>query len=145
MKIWYGTSLTPTWSTTLLLLFFPNIMGSKSVSMIGKIVYAVNAGGPTHIDSYGIEYQADSLSTGIISDYGKRYWSIGRVDPQDSILYQTERYSEETFGYNIPLKDDGDYVLVLKFCEVYFLNPGKKVKKLKIQSIDRQSVSISIC
>ncbi len=95
--------------------------------MIGKIVFAVNAGGPAHVDTDGIKYEGDTLKDGIASDYGRRLWTIGRVDPEDAILYQTERYSLSTFGYDIPMKDDGDYVLVLKFSEVYFLHSARKV------------------
>lgn len=93
-----------------------------------SIVYAVNCGGDGHTDSYGIHYESDPLHSkvGIASDYGKRLL-IGRVPPNDNILYQTERYHTNTFGYDIPLNADGDYVLVLKFCEVYFNAPDQKV------------------
>ncbi len=53
---------------------------------------------------------------------------IQRVVPQDAILYQTERYDTKTFGYDFPIKGDGDYVLVAKFSEVYFTAPNQKVK-----------------
>lgn len=46
------------------------------------------------------------------------------------VLYQTERYHHSTFGYEIPLKGDGEYVLVLKFSEVYFNAPDQKVSWL---------------
>lgn len=49
------------------------------------------------------------------------------MHPNDNILYQTERYHTNTFGYDIPITSDGDYVLVLKFCEVYFAAPDQKV------------------
>lgn len=43
------------------------------------------------------------------------------------ILYQTERYDTNNFGYDIPIKQDGDYVLVMKFSEVWFTSPNQKV------------------
>lgn len=100
----------------------------QTANCLGPIVYAVNCGGEAHIDSDGIHYDRDPLHAkiGIASDYGKRLL-IGRVPPQDNILYQTERYHKNTFGYDIPLSEDGDYVLVLKFCEVYFNAPDQKV------------------
>lgn len=52
---------------------------------------------------------------------------IQRVAVPDQILYQTERYHNGDFGYSIPLKEDGDYVLVLKFSEVWFNTPNQKV------------------
>ena len=54
---------------------------------------------------------------GTSSDYGKQLM-IGRVPQQDQILYQTERYHTTTFGYDMPVQGDGDYLLILKFSEV---------------------------
>ena len=51
----------------------------------------------------------------------------GRVPEDDQILYQTERYHTSTFGYDIPVSEDGWYLLVLKFSEVYFNAPNMKV------------------
>lgn len=90
------------------------------------VIFAVNAGGDAHVDSFGILYQRDFNKIGTESDYGKKL-SIQRVKPHDQILYQTERYSHTTFGYDIPIMQDGDYVMVLKFSEVYFTNSGLKV------------------
>lgn len=91
-----------------------------------KIVYAINAGGKTHEDIDGIVYLKDPSDQGVASDFGMRM-NIDRVHPNDQTLYQTERYSPSTFGYDIPVKDDGNYVLVLKFSEVYFRRSGAKV------------------
>ncbi|XP_060595454.1 malectin-A-like [Ruditapes philippinarum] len=111
-------------NTLLSLLFslslFTNCMG------IGEVIWAVNCGGEAHTDIHGIRYQEDNLQVGISSDYGKSLM-IQRVVPQDQILYQTERYNMNTFGYTLPLTKDGNYVLVLKFSEVWFTSPGQKV------------------
>lgn len=98
------------------------------VQSLGQIIYAINCGGEAHVDTLGIHYDRDPLNgkVGISSDYGKRLL-IGRVHPDDNILYQTERYHTNTFGYDIPVSADGDYVLILKFCEVYFNAPDQKV------------------
>lgn len=92
----------------------------------GEIIYAVNCGGSSHVDSFGIRYQKDPHNIGVASDHGK-VLSIRRVPSMDQILYQTERYHTESFAYNIPISVDGDYVLVLKFSEVWFTEPNKKV------------------
>ncbi len=42
-------------------------------------------------------------------------------------LYQTERWHSDTFTYSVPLKESGKYIIILKFSEVYFNNPGEKV------------------
>ena len=91
-----------------------------------EVIWAVNCGGNTHVDKYGIKYLKDMHQEGEASDYGKRMF-INRVHEDDQILYQTERYHTETFGYNIPIRKDGSYVLVLKFSEVWFSNPNMKV------------------
>ncbi|CAK1581841.1 unnamed protein product [Parnassius mnemosyne] len=101
----------------------------KSATGLGEIVYAINAGGPAHTDIHGITYEKDPLQgrVGTASDYGKQLVMIRRVNPKDEILYQTERYHHSTFGYDIPANSDGEYVLVLKFSEVYFNAPNMKV------------------
>ena len=45
----------------------------------------------------------------------------------DPDLYQTERWASEDFSYYLKLSQNGKYVLVLKFSEVYFNSPGEKV------------------
>ena len=71
----------------------------KQVQTVGQVIYAVNAGGEAHTDTNGIRYERDPLASriGTASDYGKRLL-IGRVPPNDHILYQTERYHTSTFG-----------------------------------------------
>ncbi len=91
-----------------------------------EVVYAVNCGGDAHVDSQGVRYRADPLRVGTASDYGRQLL-IHRVAQQDQPLYQTERYHTSTFGYDIPVEEDGWYLLVLKFSEVYFNAPNMKV------------------
>lgn len=76
----------------------------------------------------GIKYRKDYLKSGITSDYG-RNMNIRRVEREDMILYQTERYDLQKFAYEIDLNDDGDYVLWLKFSEVWFNGPNLKVNR----------------
>ena len=93
---------------------------------MGEVIYAVNCGGESHIDSHGIEYQKDIHLQGIASDYG-RSMIIQRIPQQDQILYQTERYALSNFYYEVPIKHDGNYILWLKFSEVWFAQPNQKV------------------
>ncbi|XP_058453737.1 malectin-A [Malaya genurostris] len=94
-----------------------------------NVIFAINAGGDAHVDSNGIKYARDPLmgKVGTESDYGKQLLMINRVKPNDELLYQTERYHHDTFGYDLPVAGDGEYVLILKFCEVYFNAPNMKV------------------
>lgn len=99
-----------------------------------KVVYAINAGGDEHTDKNGIHYEADPLHNkiGTASDYGNHLLIIGRVPEQDEVLYRTERYHTATFGYDLPITGDGEYALILKFCEVYFNEPNMKVSRRKL-------------
>lgn len=105
-----------------------------------KVIYAVNCGGDEHTDSNGIKYEKDTLKIGTSSDFGKNLGSIARVPQTDEIVYQTERYHTSTFGYEISLAGDGDYVLVLKFSEVWFEVPNSKVFDIVLNG-DHQIVS----
>lgn len=105
-----------------------------------KVIYAVNCGGDEHTDSNGIKYEKDTLKIGTSSDFGKNLAAIARVPQSDEVVYQTERYHTSTFGYEIPLAGDGDYVLVLKFCEVYFNTLNAKVFDI-VMNGDHQIVS----
>ena len=98
---------------------------SSTIECIGEVIYAVNCGSGAHTDLNGVHYQADRLSVGTASDYGKSL-QIERAAPADQILYQTERYHAGDFGYTVPITDEGEFVLVLKFSEVYFR--GSKLK-----------------
>jgi hypothetical protein len=102
----------------LIAFLFTSLSISKVLTL--EVIYALNAGGDAFTDSHGIRYRRDFLTEGVPSDYGKML-DIKRVHPQDKILYQTERYATETFGYTIPMSaGDAEYVLWLKFCEVWF-------------------------
>jgi len=111
-----------------LLQFFLIALFFSSIESIGEVVYAVNCGSGAHTDLHGVHYQADRLSVGTASDYGKSL-QIERSAPADQILYQTERYHVADFGYTVPIKDEGEFVLVLKFSEVYFRGSKLKVSR----------------
>lgn len=98
----------------------------RPLEALGEVVFAVNCGGSAHVDVYGIHYHKDNLNVGFASDHGKNL-AIRRVPQQDQILYQTERYHTGDFAYNVQIKSEGDYVLVLKFSEVWFTEPNQKV------------------
>ena len=94
------------------------------------VVFAVNCGGPSHVDMFGITYKADNNPVGVSSEYG-RSLSISNVHSNDMILYQTERYHTSSFSYNVPIHGEGEYILLTKFSEVYFQHPGGKASVKK--------------
>ncbi|XP_006640233.1 malectin [Lepisosteus oculatus] len=106
---------------------------SGGASLADRVIWAVNAGGDAHTDVYGIHYKKDPLEgrVGKASDYGMRL-PILRSSPEDQVLYQTERYNEDTFGYEVPIREEGEYILVLKFAEVYFAQSQQKVFDVRL-------------
>nr|XP_055023203.1 malectin [Misgurnus anguillicaudatus] len=106
---------------------------SAAPSLAERVIWAVNAGGDAHTDVQGIHFKKDPLEgkVGKASDYGLRL-PILRSSPEDQVLYQTERYSEDTFGYEIPIREEGDYVLVMKYAEVYFAQSQQKVFDVRL-------------
>ncbi|CAG7830517.1 unnamed protein product [Allacma fusca] len=95
------------------------------------LVYAVNAGGKSHTDANGIHYQEDPLVVGFASDQGLRM-DIQGTSVVDAYLYQTERYAYHSFGYDIPVTEDGTYLVVLKFSEVSFHTTATKVFNIRL-------------
>ena len=128
----FQRSMKPCWShvnrtTVCVLMLLAALYSLSSCSSPGEVIWAVNCGGDAHVDEYGIVYMRDPLQRiGVASDFG-RSLLIQRVAPPDQILYQTERYHTQSFTYEVPISRDGSYVLVLKFCEVWFTQPNQKV------------------
>ena len=105
---------------------------SKTISILksSNIELAINCGGPSYTSSNGIKYIKDTYFIGgQSSDAGL---NLEIKNTKDQIVYQTERWSEEDLIYNIPIKNQGTYVLILKFSEIYFNSIGEKVFDIKI-------------
>ncbi|KAM9392339.1 malectin [Pholidichthys leucotaenia] len=106
---------------------------SGGPSLADRVIWAVNSGGDAHVDVHGIRYTKDPLEgkVGKASNYGVRL-PILRSSQEDQILYQTERYNEDTFGYDVLIREEGDYILVMKFAEVYFAQSQQKVFDIRL-------------
>ncbi|VDO95321.1 unnamed protein product, partial [Schistosoma margrebowiei] len=70
----------------------------------------------------------------------------------DHIIYQTERYHNEDFSYPIPITSDGEYILTLKFSEVWFTEryqkPFRLIKEIVIKEssvIKSRKITTLIC
>ena len=95
-----------------------------------NVEIAINCGGPEFRTKAGVTYQKDKYFVGgEASDFGT---NSEIKNTKEKEIYQTERWSTEDLIYNIPLKKDGKYVLVLKFSEVYFNSKGEKIFDFKI-------------
>ncbi|AWP06510.1 putative malectin-like [Scophthalmus maximus] len=114
---------------------FSDVWGSVNtyLGLAERVIWAVNAGGEAHVDVHGIHFKKDPLEgkLGKASDHGVRL-PILRSSPEDQILYQTERYNEDTFGYDVPIREEGDYILVMKYAEVYFAQSQQKVFDVRL-------------
>ncbi|KAL4469650.1 hypothetical protein ABPG72_013415 [Tetrahymena utriculariae] len=98
-----------------------------------KVVVALDCGSssPYKSSSDGITYTADNLYTQNtkIADYTYNQSIMKKTIKytDDQQLYKTERHSDENFAYSLPAKEFGTYTLILKFCELYFTEPNKRV------------------
>nr|XP_015827532.2 malectin [Nothobranchius furzeri]XP_015827533.2 malectin [Nothobranchius furzeri] len=120
-------------ATVLSLLSERSWADSGGPSLAERVIWAVNAGGEAHVDVHGIHFKKDPLEgkIGKASDYGMRL-PILRSSPEDQVLYQTERYNEDTFGYEVPIREEGEYILVMKYAEVYFAQSQQKVFDVRL-------------
>jgi hypothetical protein len=114
-----------------------------SVDAVGpnSVVFALNAGGPAVKTHTGVLFQSDEDAVTTAFPKGiSAYVPIGieRVlTIEDAKLYQTERYgAQSSFGYSIRTPQPGDYVLVLKFAEVYWHEAAKKLFDIRINGKD---------
>jgi hypothetical protein len=107
------------------LLLVLNIIDINSKLNPSNVEIAINCGGPEFRTKAGVTYKKDEyFNGGEASDFGT---NSEIKNTKDKEIYQTERWSTEDLVYNIPLKKEGKYVLVLKFSEVYFNNKNEKV------------------
>ena len=116
---------------TFFLLFLSlNILYINSRLNPSNVELAINCGGPEFRTKSGITYQKDRYFIGgEASDFGM---NSEIKNTKDKDIYQTERWSTEDLIYEIPIQNEGKYVLILKFSEVYFNSKGEKIFDFKI-------------
>jgi hypothetical protein len=92
------------------------------------VIWAVNAGGPKYTDGQGIVYRGNTqFSTG-----GAYTTTAAIAGTTDDRLYQSERYGD--FSYTIPVAN-GDYLVTLKFAEIYWTQPGQRVFNVLLEGV----------
>ncbi len=92
------------------------------------VVKAIDAGGPGYMAIDGTVYEADAYYSG-----GAPWKSPAPIaNTQDDALYQTERYGNVPFVYNISLPN-GAYNVVLHMAEVYYTGAGQQVFNVSFQ------------
>jgi Malectin domain len=93
-----------------------------------EVMWTVNAGGPKYTDGQGIIYKGHTqFSTG----YG--YTTTAAIaGTTDDRLYQSERWGD--FSYAIPVAN-GDYLVTLKFAEIFWTQPGQRVFNVLLEGV----------
>ncbi len=83
----------------------------------------------------GITYQKDQyFSESKVADYSLDSEKNG-VEirfTKDQGLYFTERHQDYNFHYNLPLQQEGKYVIILRFTELYFQTRNKRQFNINI-------------
>ena len=97
----------------------------------GDVILAINAGGDDFIGVDGVHYWADLYFSGG-GTYSK---NVSIAGTEDDYIYQSERYND--FSYAIPIAD-GDYLVTLKFAEIYHTSPGSRIFDVDIE--DQQKI-----
>ncbi|CAD98613.1 conserved protein with signal peptide and transmembrane domain or GPI anchor signal near C-terminus [Cryptosporidium parvum Iowa II] len=103
-----------------------------------EVIYAVNCGGPRYFSkSENILYEEDNgYNGGISTDSGKQLSPFPYVE--DDFVYLSERYStDRTLQYMLNLNKltPGVFTIVLKFSEIHFKEPGKKVFSIAVGNV----------
>jgi malectin (di-glucose binding ER protein) len=102
---------------------------TQSPTLASEVMFAVNAGGPAYVGTDGTVYQADTGFSG-----GTTYTrAVAIAGTEDDVLYQSERYGN--FAYAIPVPN-GEYIVTLKFAEIYWTAPGKRVFDVEIEGLE---------
>lgn len=108
----------------LIVLAFIPLLYSKVIDP-SKVSFAVNCGHEGTMKSAGgYLYKKDTgySSESKVSDYflNPELAKIPIKYTYDEAIYKTERHGDTTFDYQIPVKKDGTYTIILKFCEVKY-------------------------
>jgi hypothetical protein len=110
------------------------VLALASAAYKENVIWAINCGSSDGFeDGYGIEFTKDKFYIGgKDSDFGEQFEEAWDKTP-DWKVQLTERYSTDDLVYQIPL-ESGHYVIDLKFSEVYFDEPNKKVFNIMLGS-----------
>jgi Malectin domain len=81
-----------------------------------EVTFAMNAGGDSHVDTNGVQYEEDNNT----NDY-RLHWvrtiRVFKAASHDSIIYRT-MHMRRTMRYDIPINENGKYWLILMFIEI---------------------------
>jgi hypothetical protein len=93
-----------------------------------EVIWTVNAGGPKYTDGQGIVYRGNAQFS-----IGYPYTTTAPIaGTTDDRLYQSERYGD--FSYAVPV-ENGDYLVTLKFAEIWWTQPGQRVFNVLMEGV----------
>eukprot|EP01134_Creolimax_fragrantissima_P001782 CFRG1782T1 len=104
------------------------------------IVHALNCGGKPFTDSRGISYinDHDHVHGSAPTEHTNGRFSITKAAAKDQQLYQTYRQAAPDGGvlkYWLPVTDDGDYVAILQFADVFFTQDSSPVFDVIVNNV----------
>jgi len=92
-------------------------------------VFTANSGGPAVTGDQEVVFDADANFTA-----GRTYQTSAPISgTTEDLIFQSERWAK-SFGYDIPVQN-GEYTLVLKFAEIYFEEPGKRIFDVDVEGV----------
>jgi hypothetical protein len=117
-----------------LLLMLTDILGLVAAF---NVIKAINCGGNAHVDSDQISYEKEPNIDGSNHKWSKSI-NIGNVPESDRDIYQKVHYiTQQTFGYDLNVEDDGQYALIVKNsyanqgntdCDIFNLTINSNIK-----------------
>ncbi len=88
----------------------------------------VNCGGP-QVTTGGFTWSADfGFTGGSTADAG----AIAISNTTDDVLYQTERYGNPSYTFNVP---NGYYNITFKFAETYWTSAGSRIMDVTVEGV----------
>ncbi len=96
----------------------------------------LNAGGNAYTDGNGNIWNADQAympgSWGYVNIDTSKTWATTAdiANTDDDPLYQTERWGNFSYQFDLP---NGNYTVALKFAELYWHAPGKRIFDVRIE------------
>ncbi|CAG9312415.1 unnamed protein product [Blepharisma stoltei] len=109
-------------------LFSLNVLVVYSLDA-STVVFAIKAGGSSHMSSFGFSYSDD-----IYYPAGTYIYTTTShiAHTENEFVYQSERWYIGIWGYDLPISADGTYVLILQFAEIYYSIANARVWNVKI-------------
>ncbi len=108
-----------------------SISGIEIIPATPTTVYAINSGGSAVGDFAADQY----ASSGFVSSTTSTVSTTGVIDPAPASVYQTHRFNN-TFSYTFPaLVVGANYKVRLHFAEQTWINDGKRVFHVDINSV----------